>query len=326
MRAFSLRAPLFFAAGIAVALALPAFATMTSSQFRDVPEGAFFSDAVSGLSRIGIIKGYDDGNFGPNDSVTRGQVSVMIQRYDATVIEQLRRQIEELRGKGGLGECGDGNIQNGEECDDGNTYGGDGCSKACLKESFPSEPPVTNSLYGGAKWECYDDTSSRETNACMSSLEWAQIAEKNCANHCGPSGKCGVNNFAVTDSCSGNDKPMGKCHSSDQCQSNEYCTTEKGDCRSICRPGEMCPAVCTGECKPKQTSNTCEPTVCPDGTKVARCNDNGTTINYFADPCSHHKICVPPPCAYPPVGCTYGNPTMRDDCPVDCGKLKCADQ
>jgi len=52
-----------------------------SSIFTDVPEGAFFDEAVGEMYSLGVIKGYSNGMFGPNDFVTRGQVAVMMQRF-----------------------------------------------------------------------------------------------------------------------------------------------------------------------------------------------------------------------------------------------------
>ena len=43
------------------------------------------------------------------------------------------------------------------------------------------------------------------------------------------------------------------CASSDDCREDQFCTTEIGDCRRPpgCRPGDICPAVCYGVCRPR---------------------------------------------------------------------------
>lgn len=51
------------------------------SGFTDVKSGSWYDDAVTWASRYGIIKGYGDDTFGPNDSVTREQMAAMLYRY-----------------------------------------------------------------------------------------------------------------------------------------------------------------------------------------------------------------------------------------------------
>ena len=54
-----------------------------TDRFKDVPEGAFYTNPVMWASdeEIGVINGYEDGNFGPNDNITREQIAVMMFRY-----------------------------------------------------------------------------------------------------------------------------------------------------------------------------------------------------------------------------------------------------
>ncbi len=132
-------AVLTFAAGFLTAFALPVLAQFGGS-FSDVANGDYFSNAVVRMSRLGIVRGYSNGRFGPNDGITRGQTAVMLERYDATAIEPLRDQIEELRKKANLGFCGDKSRQTGEQCDDGNQNDGDGCSHECIQETAGTQP------------------------------------------------------------------------------------------------------------------------------------------------------------------------------------------
>ena len=53
----------------------------TSSTFTDVDPDAWYSTAVSWAVSEGIVSGYGDGCFGPNDPVTREQLAVMLWRY-----------------------------------------------------------------------------------------------------------------------------------------------------------------------------------------------------------------------------------------------------
>lgn len=56
-------------------------AVTKGSGFGDVPTGAWYEDAVTWASEKGIVSGYEDGRFAPNDPVTREQLVVMLWRY-----------------------------------------------------------------------------------------------------------------------------------------------------------------------------------------------------------------------------------------------------
>ncbi len=49
--------------------------------FPDVAAGAWYADAVNWAAARGIVKGYDTGAFGPEDSVTREQLAAILYRY-----------------------------------------------------------------------------------------------------------------------------------------------------------------------------------------------------------------------------------------------------
>ncbi len=50
-------------------------------QYGDVAEGAWYTEAIRWAASRGIIGGYGNGMFGPNDSITREQLAVMLWRY-----------------------------------------------------------------------------------------------------------------------------------------------------------------------------------------------------------------------------------------------------
>lgn len=50
-------------------------------RFPDVPEGQFYTEAVEWAADKGIIRGYDNGYFGPGDTVTREQMAALLYRY-----------------------------------------------------------------------------------------------------------------------------------------------------------------------------------------------------------------------------------------------------
>lgn len=48
--------------------------------FSDVPETASYSNAVSALNQLGVITGYEDGTFKPDNDVTRAEFTAMLMR------------------------------------------------------------------------------------------------------------------------------------------------------------------------------------------------------------------------------------------------------
>ena len=51
------------------------------NSFIDVPAGEYYTDAVAWASENGIVNGYGQGRFGPNDSITREQLAAILYRY-----------------------------------------------------------------------------------------------------------------------------------------------------------------------------------------------------------------------------------------------------
>ncbi len=50
--------------------------------FPDVPEDEWYTEAIRWAASVGIIKGYDTGKFGPNDTITREQMATMLYNYE----------------------------------------------------------------------------------------------------------------------------------------------------------------------------------------------------------------------------------------------------
>lgn len=55
--------------------------TSFESRFGDVGDGMFFSVPVTWANNVGVVKGYDNGNFGASDKITREQLATMLYRY-----------------------------------------------------------------------------------------------------------------------------------------------------------------------------------------------------------------------------------------------------
>ena len=56
-------------------------AVVGESSFADVADGAWYTDAVVWANANGIVKGYGNGDFGPNDIITREQMATILFRY-----------------------------------------------------------------------------------------------------------------------------------------------------------------------------------------------------------------------------------------------------
>ncbi|MFB5166787.1 S-layer homology domain-containing protein [Parageobacillus toebii] len=56
----------------------PGIITETKSNFKDVPEDFWAKEEIEFLSSKGVIKGYHDGTFKPNNGVTRAQFAVFL--------------------------------------------------------------------------------------------------------------------------------------------------------------------------------------------------------------------------------------------------------
>ena len=58
-------------------------ANMTkSNSYNDMKDGAWYTCAVSTLSKMGIIKGYEDGSFKPGASISRAEFAAIAARFD----------------------------------------------------------------------------------------------------------------------------------------------------------------------------------------------------------------------------------------------------
>lgn len=53
------------------------------SAFTDVPDNTWYTNAVVWANDLGLVTGYGDGTFGPDDPVTREQMAAILQRYAA---------------------------------------------------------------------------------------------------------------------------------------------------------------------------------------------------------------------------------------------------
>ena len=52
-----------------------------SASFTDVAKGQWYADGVAWASANGVVSGYPDGSFRPNDTITRGQMAAILYQY-----------------------------------------------------------------------------------------------------------------------------------------------------------------------------------------------------------------------------------------------------
>lgn len=204
--------------------------------FPDVLPQSYYFSAVQRFARIGIIKGFSSGIFAPNDTVTRGQVAVILDRYDQEVIAKMRAQITEMRTELGLGVCGDNTVNAGEQCDDGNILNGDGCSAECIREVMCAGGYKLNEQF----------TAPDGCNVCTCTQAGVACTQRSCV--------------------------LRKCFSSNECSAGEVCSTEQGDCRFPCPPGAVCIQACAGVCVPGERASQCGNGVCDNGETVVSCS------------------------------------------------------
>ena len=56
-------------------------ATSEYTDFSDVADGTWYTEGVRWASSVGVVSGYPNGSFGPNDPITREQMAAMLYRY-----------------------------------------------------------------------------------------------------------------------------------------------------------------------------------------------------------------------------------------------------
>ena len=67
------------------------------NDFTDVTEGQWFNCAISTMSSMGIINGYPDGTFRPNDAISRAEFAAIAARFDKRSADTMAR-FTDIRG------------------------------------------------------------------------------------------------------------------------------------------------------------------------------------------------------------------------------------
>lgn len=82
--------------GVPLVLLLGAGVAYAASEFPDVPLSHFAHDSIMKLTGQGIIKGHNDGTFGPEEPITRGQAAVMFDRAQQYAESQAMAPLAEI--------------------------------------------------------------------------------------------------------------------------------------------------------------------------------------------------------------------------------------
>lgn len=283
---------LLFVAGMATATVGSLFVSTSLAQqassisFPDVLPSDYFYEAVTRFVQRGMITGYQNGRFGPNDYLTRGQTMVILDRYDKQVIANLRAQIEAMRAELGMGQCGDGIVQTGEHCDDGNASSGDGCSAECFEEIR-----CAGGYKIGDRYPAPDGC-----NVCTCTEAGIACTEQACAQK--------------------------KCFSSAECGSSQVCSVEEGDCRFPCPPGAVCIQACAGVCIPRIATSTCGDGICA-ANETGTANQGGANVYCPQDCAASGPTCGNAKCEEGEedeyeLGASGPLLIRRGTCPTDC--------
>jgi len=73
----------------AMAISPMASASLYAVIFDDVPDSHTFANDILWAKDNGIVFGYGDGNFGPEDFMTRGQLTAVLHRYDSQLASKI---------------------------------------------------------------------------------------------------------------------------------------------------------------------------------------------------------------------------------------------
>jgi hypothetical protein len=95
---------------LVMALLVPATAWATHT-FSDVPDGEFYTEAVTWAAANGITTGTTATTFEPNANVTRGQNVTFAKRYDDNIVQPALAVLETNQVVGSARVLADGGIQ-----------------------------------------------------------------------------------------------------------------------------------------------------------------------------------------------------------------------
>ena len=68
------------------------------SRFKDVSANDWYGTAVSTLTNLGVIAGYQDGSFGPQRNITRAELATILARFCGTVKDSAKDRFSDISG------------------------------------------------------------------------------------------------------------------------------------------------------------------------------------------------------------------------------------
>jgi len=79
-----------------ISSSLTAFAVIDLKIFSYVKRESYYEVPIFQMNQLGVIEGFEDGTFAPDDPISRGQVATMLNRYDENKIKALEEAIVSL--------------------------------------------------------------------------------------------------------------------------------------------------------------------------------------------------------------------------------------
>jgi len=67
--------------------------SLINKEFPDVKTDAYYYNAVKNMTNAAYMNGYSNGNFGPNDYITRGQAAMILDTYNTRNYAHIENKI-----------------------------------------------------------------------------------------------------------------------------------------------------------------------------------------------------------------------------------------
>ncbi len=85
--------------GILVGILLGASGVVLAAaakNFPDVSKNAYYYNDLQEMVGRGVVHGYQNGNFGPDDAVTRGQLMTILEQYDQSLTTYKKEEYNDV--------------------------------------------------------------------------------------------------------------------------------------------------------------------------------------------------------------------------------------
>lgn len=87
---------LVITSSLLVGFSVFALSPVVYKSYPDVPKDLYYADPISRMSLLEILNGYKNGNFGPDDVLSRGQMAVVMDRYNDRMNDEIGKLSSEI--------------------------------------------------------------------------------------------------------------------------------------------------------------------------------------------------------------------------------------